>query len=235
MILTYNNKLANLSGHLRDYGDPYNPCFLDPGIVRFAFYDSSYDPNTDWSHPQSSHGSFTYVGTETRNGTTYYIWDFDPKSYGMQEHFKELTKDFEVWGWHTSSDTPNVEYSFRNSKIKKIDTNLDLSVIDTTEMFANSSLVEVTGKIRMNATRMVGTFRTCADLVSVPVFDWAYIPANVNFMFQNCYVLGSGLYDFYQHCISATSHSETFGGNCARGSVSGTAELALIPDNWKYY
>lgn len=230
MILTYNNKLANLSGHLRDYGDPYNPCFLDPGVIRFAFPEgNNYDPNDDLTDTDNH---FEYVGRI--NG--YYVWDYHPSYYGYQDRLSSISKDFEVWGWNTKGITGIAAGAvFRSSNITKVNTPLDLSEINASEIFMHcSKLSEFNGIIRMSSN-MNSTFRNCTSLVRVPVFDWSYIPTTVDFTFQSCRVLSSGLYDFYQHCISATSHKETFGGDCAQGSVSGKAELALIPDNWKYY
>ena len=228
MILTYNNKLANLSGHLRDYGDPYNPCFLDPGIIRFAFPEgNNYDPNDEF--PDTGNGHFEYVGRI--NG--YYVWDFYPGYYGYQDRLTYITKDFEVWGWNTKGITGIAAGAvFRGSNITKVNTPLDLSEINASEIFMQCyKLSEFNGIIRMSSN-MDNTF-FATGIVNMPKFDWNYIPSSVNKTFGACYYLSNGIYSFYEHCIGVQYHNETFGAQCSRNSPSGQAELALIPNDWK--
>lgn len=227
MILKYNNKFANLSGHLRDYGDPYNPCFLDPGVIRFAFPEgSNYDPNDDLDQ---GNGHFEYVGII--HG--YYVWDFYPKYYGYQDRLSAISKDFEVWGWNTK-DITDIAYGavFRGSNITKVNTPLDLSEINASEIFMHcNKLTEFNGIIRMSSNMSSTFFDT--DIVNMPKFDWNYIPTNVFKTFAACIYLSNGIYSFYEHCIGVQNHSETFGAQCASRSPSGQAELALIPSDWK--
>ena len=229
MILTFNNKLANLSGHLRDYGDPFNPCFLDPGVIRFAFPEgNNYDPNDDLTDTDNH---FEYVGRI--NG--YYVWDYHPSYYGYQDRLYSISKDFEVWGWNTKDITGIAAGAvFRDSNITKVNTPLDLSEINASEIFMHcTKLREFDGIIRMSSNMDSTFFDT--RIVNMPKFDWNYIPNNVSKTFAACYYLSNGIYSFYEHCIGVQNHSETFGVQCSKNSPSAQAELALIPDNWKYY
>jgi len=55
-------------------------------------------------------------------------------------------------------------------------------------------------------------------------------------MFYNCYKVESGALALYQQASTQatppSSHSGTFS-NCGRDTVTGAAELAQIPSNWK--
>ena len=131
------------------------------------------------------------------------------------------------------------------------------NVTDIHDMFAGcSSLVSVPLFNTGNATRFNGMFLSCTSLQSVPLFDTssalnlqgmfhgcnalrtipqfsvAATPAVAD-MFYGCTRVESGILAFYQRAVdNVTFHMLCFR-NCGVDTVTGTAELAQIPDDWK--
>ena len=86
-----------------------------------------------------------------------------------------------------------------------------------------------------NVTSMSEMFASCRSLTSIPLFDTSSV-TSMKYMFYNCYNVESGALALYQQASSQTtppsSHSNTFY-QCGINTVTGTAELAQIPSDWK--
>lgn len=92
-----------------------------------------------------------------------------------------------------------------------------------------------------SAYYMLSTFSGCEKLTEIPNFTMPTVSTypstgfNVNNMFKNCYLVSTGITRIYNKMAAWTdtvTHSGTFT-NCGRDSVSGSAELANIPSDWK--
>lgn len=85
-----------------------------------------------------------------------------------------------------------------------------------------------------NVTNMMGMFAGCSALTVVPLFDTTNA-TNIQGMFDSCYNVQSGALALYQQAstqANVPSHVYAFR-NCGRDTVTGAAELAQIPDDWK--
>ena len=84
-------------------------------------------------------------------------------------------------------------------------------------------------------TYMTQMFRECLSLTNIPLFDTSSV-TNMNRMFQGCTNVQTGALALYQQASSQanppTSHDNTFY-DCGSETVTGAAELAQIPDDWK--
>ena len=92
-----------------------------------------------------------------------------------------------------------------------------------------------------SAVYMFSTFTGCEKLTAIPNFTLATVSPvpdfgfNVTNMFKNCYLVSSGITRIYNKMAAWTdtvTHTDTFA-DCGRDSVSGSAELANIPSDWK--
>lgn len=126
---------------------------------------------------------------------------------------------------------------------------------------ASSNVIEVLGANTTGITNMVGMFRDCTSLTTVPLFDTTNVVRVtsmfaqcsvltsiplfdtskvefISFMFRNCYKVESGSLELYRQVVSQgkvlsyVNHNQTFR-NCGRDTETGSAELAQIPDEWK--
>lgn len=77
-------------------------------------------------------------------------------------------------------------------------------------------------------------FGYCVRLTSVPSFNPSSSLTNVNYMFRNCLAVESGALAMYNKlsALNISSHTYTFY-RCGRDTVTGAAELAQIPSDWK--
>ena len=85
-----------------------------------------------------------------------------------------------------------------------------------------------------SCTDMSYMFQECSSLSAIPLFDTSSA-TNMNYMFYKCYNVESGALALYQQASTQThtpSHSRTFR-YCGRDTVTGAAELAQIPSDWK--
>lgn len=126
-------------------------------------------------------------------------------------------------------------------------------------MFSGSSVTEVPLFNTSNVRYMSAMFSSCSLIESVPLFDTANV-LNMSAMFQGCTKLKSiplfntssvthmgnmcngclnvesGALALYKQASTQTNpplyHYETFR-NCGRDTVTGSAELAQIPSDWK--
>lgn len=104
-------------------------------------------------------------------------------------------------------------------------------------MFSNcSSLVSVPLFDTRSVTDTNEMFYKCSSLTSIPLFDTSNIE-DMGSMFASCVKVESGALALYQQASSQATppivHSYTFN-SCGSQTVTGSAELAQIPSNWKY-
>ena len=109
-------------------------------------------------------------------------------------------------------------------------------VTDMEDMFYGcTSLTSVPLFDTSNATRMFAMFAYCTSLTSVPLFNTSKV-TDMSYMFSGCYKVESGALALYQQASSQatppSSHASTFN-KCGRDTVTGAAELAQIPSDWK--
>ena len=82
---------------------------------------------------------------------------------------------------------------------------------------------------------MGGMFGGCTSLTSVPLYDTSSA-TNMTGMFDGCINVESGALALYQQASTQStppsSHIGTFK-NTGSNTVSGAAELAQIPSDWK--
>lgn len=128
------------------------------------------------------------------------------------------------------------------------------------DMFVNcSSLTQVPLFDTSNVEEFLLMFKGCSSLTSVPAFDTSRgtnfqsmfedcvnlltIPqiatgsaTDVRYIFKNCYRASTGILSIYNQMssqsIPPSLHTEAFK-DCGRDSVTGAAELAQIPSDWK--
>lgn len=207
--------------------DPYNPYNLDPGVVRLTFHASSdYDPNTDVGGPD--------IGYWTRvEGST---WDFHPEYLGLEDKFHGLSVSFNLESWNLRDYSGHVFATFRNSKLVNINNPIDFSVSSINgipEMFAQSHIVYACPGIRLQPNQSAQhMFRHCQELIEIPVFDWDYVPGTIEQMFANDYYVMTGITRLYDNWSTVGNHSACFR-DCGSNTVTGAAELAQIPSDWK--
>jgi surface protein len=86
-----------------------------------------------------------------------------------------------------------------------------------------------------SVTDMTYMFMDCTNLTSVPLFDTSRV-TDMYEMFFDCRNVQSGALALYQQASSQTTppsnHHMTFY-NCGANTVTGAAELAQIPSDWK--
>lgn len=85
-----------------------------------------------------------------------------------------------------------------------------------------------------SVTRMATMFYDCRSLTSIPLFDTSSVTI-MSSMCYGCVNVQSGALALYQQASSQAtvpSHTTTFT-NCGLYTVTGAAELAQIPSDWK--
>ena len=109
------------------------------------------------------------------------------------------------------------------------------SVTDMTQMFASCSrLTSVPLFDTSSVTTMQEMFFDCSSLTSIPLFNTSSV-TDMFGMFYMCSNVENGALALYQQASSQAivpDHSRTFY-NCGAKTVTGAAELAQIPDDWK--
>lgn len=88
-----------------------------------------------------------------------------------------------------------------------------------------------------SVTDATAMFKNCHSLTKIPSlsFNLSYLKYIDN-LFQNCYSVSSGALSLYERLSQSTiiiTHFSVFE-NCGRDTQTGAAELAQIPDDWKY-
>ena len=86
-----------------------------------------------------------------------------------------------------------------------------------------------------NVTDIHSMFYWCTSLTTIPLFDTSNV-IDIRAMFQNCSNVESGALALYQQASTQanppTEHDTCFR-DCGSNTVTGAAELAQIPADWK--
>ena len=139
-------------------------------------------------------------------------------------------------------------------------TGFDIGTIAAQRLFAGCpNLTSVALFDTSSITNGASMFDTCSSLISVPLFDFSnvtntqnmfrdcaalsYIPAfvlssvdNCRDMFNGCRNVQSGALAVYNQLVATVTASFKYAGtfkNCGADTVTGAAELAQIPSDWK--
>lgn len=164
-----------------------------------------------------------------------------------------------VWDWtYNNTNWSNAWYDYGNTLLEVIDNNTS-NVTNMESLFQGcTALTSVPLFDTSNVMNMSYMFSDCSSLTSVPLFDTSKV-TNMSYMFYGCAITSVPLFDtskvtnmrcmFYQ-CLKVasgalalyqqastqtnppTNHKSTFY-NCGRDTVTGAAELAQIPSDWK--
>lgn len=129
---------------------------------------------------------------------------------------------------------------------------------DWTDLTSQLSMIEVLGANSTGVMNMTGMFYSCQSLTTVPLFDTSNV-SDMNSMFGGCMALttiplfnvssATDMGNMFYYCTNVQSgalalyqqasalnppptHSFTFN-NCGSNTVTGAAELAQIPSDWK--
>ena len=113
---------------------------------------------------------------------------------------------------------------------------LDTSSADTiASMFADCTSLQTFPLFNTaNVTRMSSTFNGCRALTAIPLFNTAKV-TDMYRTFYNCYNVASGSLAMYQQASTQETPPSNYNGtftNCGRDTVTGAAELAMIPADW---
>ena len=233
------------------YQDGVTPAFSKGTGVQVSsspnIWDLTYE-NTDWSQLLYTHTNLLEVIAANSTGVTNMVYMFG--------YCYNLTS---VALFDTSSAT-SMAYMFtgcsRLTSIPLFDTS---SVTRMSSMFTDcTSLTSVPLFDTSSVTRMDNMFHSCYSLTSVPLFDTSSV-TDMGYMLAYCYNLTSvplfntssatGMYDMFLNCYKVESgalalyqqastqptvptHYGAFK-DCGRDTVTGAAELAQIPSDWK--
>ena len=188
------------------------------------------------------------LGANTTGITSmYYMFDgctsltsvplFDTSSVTiMNSMFHGCTSLISVPLFDTSSVT-DMRYMFsRCSSITTIPLFNTSAVTDMRSMFQGcTSLTSVPLFDTSSVPNMECMFASCSALTSIPLFDTSSV-TNMKYMFWNCTNVETGALALYQQASTQTTppsqHTGTFR-NCGSNTVTGAAELAQIPSDWK--
>lgn len=240
--IKYSNKWISIDGSTPPVPpvDPYNPLGLPPFTMRVKFTDGYTPTNT--------------LATWTQVSQSPNIWDLtreDPNwgvFVGSLLHMN--TNLLEVLGANTSGVTA-MDYLFASC------TNLtNVALFDTTDIISHYESSGPDGVSTWYGA--YGMFRSCSSLISVPLFDFSNIlgfrsmfdgcraltsiplfnlssARDADYMFYACNNVESGALALYQQVSTQANppwHTHMFYA-CGRDTVTGAAELAQIPNDWK--
>mgnify|MGYP003288183421 CR=1 FL=1 len=180
----------------------------------------------------------TFVkGTGVQVSESPNIWDLTYNNNDWSELLSLEEDLLEVLGANTSNVT-NMALMFNWCRSLRSVALFDTSnVTNMGGMFAycQDALTTVPIFDTSNVTNMGGMFIYCTVLTTVPLFNTSKVK-HMNNMFRNCINVESGILALYQQASTQTTppaeHSETFW-DCGIDTVTGAAELAQIPSDWK--
>ena len=252
MLVKCNNVIPSINGVKMGYVvDPYNPLRLPPFTIRIRL-DYGYSPvNWKGTYKQVSASpniwDCTYVNTSWNrlfyNG--WHGWDY------LREVVGANTTD-------VTDMSSMFDRCYYLSKVALFDTG---NVTTMNQMFEYvNNLTAVPEFNTSKVTNMASMCRECTslrrfpllDVSKVTTFQWMFgdceyfeevpllnisndviIRAAVDYMFYNCTRVKSGALALYDRIKTFNlTHIDTFY-NCGSNTVTGAAELAQIPDDWK--
>ena len=214
-MIVRNNKVLKVNHKwFKNVVDPYNPLHLPPFTIRVK-YKQGTEPEVVQPYPfDTHHRPYERTYTKTLVDAEDNIWDVT------------ITDGQNDWRWLFNYGEDLLEVLGANSK----------GVNRSTYMFQYcNSLTSVALFDTSLVTEMGLMFDDCNSLTAVPLFDTSSA-VETSYMFANCYNVQSGALALYQQASTQANpplyHSHTFH-NCGRNTVTGAAELAQIPTDWK--
>ena len=213
--------------------DPYNPYNLPDGTIRYKFDDASYDPSTDY--PSLVGGQWTQVSSSP-NVWDWSITSINPSLVGrFRNAFGGLAGTFHILCANLTG---------RNYQNDLYETWRDCSRLATVSMMDTRNVSDFQGAFAGSGIRHVAAlplsgrcfqmFSHCTSLVDIPQFENLGV-GNCQEMFAECGNVESGILDCYSSLSQPTpvvSHYQCFM-NCGINTLTGAAELAQIPSDWK--
>ena len=207
-MITYNGIIMAKDGiWVGPKVDPYNPLNLPPNTVRVRTSDGNvpYKSTNPYIYPA------TYDTATLVEGTTD-VYDVYKSGTSFYDLLYNSINVVEVLGANTTGIT-NMEEMFAHC-----------TSLTTVPLFDTSS-----------CTAMQVMFYADSSLTTIPLFDTSNV-TNMASMFHNCFKVESGALALYQQASTQanppTGHSGCFR-YCGIDTVTGAAELAQIPDDWK--
>lgn len=231
-------------GLCKTYVDPLNPLDLPAYTIRLQF--------TNGFTPR-----FT-KGTAVRVSSSPNVWDLTYNNTSWRELLKDQTYLIAVLGANSTGVT-NMNYMLDNcQKLESValfDTSTVTTMIGMFEICMkirsvphfNTSNVTTMSSAFMRCdnlisvplfdthqvTDMYGMLSFCYSLTSVPLFDTSQV-TDMRYIVNNCYAVEHGALALYQQASTQSvvpNHYQCFT-NCGRDTVTGSAELAQIPQDW---
>lgn len=208
------------------YVDPYNPLNLPPNTVRVRTSDGDVPAKTS----TTSYGTATLV-----TGTTD-VYDVYKSGTDFSNLFLNSTNLIEVLGANTSGITIMNDMFSNCTALTSVPLFDTSSVTSMSKMFFYcNSLTSIPLFNTSNVTSMYTMFFYCNSLTAIPLFN-TFKVTNMTDMFAHCFKVQTGALALYQQAstqaIPPSEHTHTFR-NCGRDTVTGAAELAQIPADWK--
>lgn len=162
----------------------------------------------------------------------------------MFSHSTSYAMNIETVPLFDTRNVTNMSYMFFGCRIKNVPLFNTHNVTNMSNMFSlsrspggwtDSRLEAIPLFDTSNVTDMSGMFYLQHSLKSIPLLNTSKV-TNMDNTFDNCTNIESGALALYQQASSQSSppssHSYTFRG-CGSDTISGAAELAQIPDDWK--
>lgn len=228
----------------------YNPLNLPAGTVRVRTSDGNAPVKDSYTSYESatlvSGTSDTYDVYKSGNYFTYLLKGATNVVEVLGANLSNVTEMRYMFGdcsnlttvaLFDTSNATNMERMFINcsalTTIPKFDTS---KVTNMFGMFIScGELTSVPLLNTSHVTSMASMMVNCGKLTSIPLFDTSSV-TNIRYAFQNCYKVQTGALALYQQASSQatppSNHLSTFN-NCGRDTVTGAAELAQIPSDWK--
>lgn len=238
VLFTYNGHvLVTSNGTALSYTspvppiDPYNPYNLPDGTIRYKFDDASYDPSTDIS-------SLVVGGLWTQVSSSPNVWDWsitmdNPSLVGrFSNAFGGLAGTFHIMGANLQGIGYQNDLYLTWSGCHLLAT---VSMMDTRNVmdfmwaFAGSSIQHVAALPLSGRCNQM--FSHCTSLLDIPQFENRGVN-NCQNMFDECVNVESGILGCYNSLLPVISHYQCFM-NCGINTLTGAAELAQIPADWK--
>ena len=198
--------------------------------MRFRFSDNNYNPELDGVGTD---------GTWNKLSTNENIWDWFGENSSWKESFKDafqnqlnLVEVLETGNLSTLTDVTSI---FKNcSSLISFKGNLAAVKIMASMFYGCSRLENISLSSTEASTNMSSMFYGCSSLKFMPKLDTNKV-VYIGYAFYNCKKIESGIYAMYSQLISQTtppsSHTDTFH-NCGIDTVSGSADLSMIPSDW---
>ena len=228
-IIKFNNSILKYDGKWlnADARPDYNPLNLPPNTVRVRTSDGN---------PPGWIPSTSYYDTATLVPGTTDVYDVYRSGTNLHAMFRSADTVIEVLGANITGVT-DVNRMFQDcdnlTSVALFDTS---TVTDMSYMFYQcSSLTNLPLFDTSNVTTMWYMCTYCTNLTSVPLLNTSNV-TNIQAAFGDCYKVQSGALALYQQASSQANppryHIDAFY-ECGRDTISGSAELAQIPSDWK--